>query len=160
MSISYHNLPPAYRAEAEAFVEHGKRPGALLMAVLDDSLYSMLEAAPYGMDPAQRHGLIFALAIWARLEAPAMSRGSVDISNRWMHLGGLRGRAAARAAAGAMQEASELARATVAQGEPHLRLVAEKGSPASAEPAPAFENVYSPHHIADTLRRHGPLRPL
>jgi hypothetical protein len=160
MTTSYTNLPSAYRAEAEAYVTQGKRPGALLMAVLDDSLYAMLEAAPYGVDAAQRHALICSLAVWARLEAPAVSRGSVDITTRWMESGGLRGRAAARAATAATEAASAHARATVAQGQPHLRLVAEPGSHASDEAAPAFQNAYSAHHIADTLRFYGPLRAL
>lgn len=161
MSISYTNLPAAFRAEAEAYVNNGKRPGALLMAVLDDSLFAMLEAAPYGMDAAQRHGPICSLAVWAKLEAPAVSRGSVDITTRWMQSGGLRGRAAARAATEAMEAASALARATVAQGLPHLRLVGEPAnSTGSNDAAPELPNAYSPRHIADTLRTHGPLRAL
>lgn len=77
MSTSYTSLPAEFRAEAAAYVEHGQRPGALLMAVLDNNLRDALEAVPSGIDGETQAALLCALATWAWVEAPAISRGGV-----------------------------------------------------------------------------------
>lgn len=130
MSISYTPLPPALRTEAQAYVENGTRPAALLLAALDNNLFDAMNALPGNMGRAE----LCAIVTWAKLEAPAISRGSATITDAWMQAGGLQGRAAARRAAEA---------------------IARAGSLAHTPFTPA--NVYSFNNLAATLRMRGAL---
>lgn len=164
MSTSYSTLPAHLQAEAAAYVEHGKRPGALLMAVLDNNLRDTLEALPSGLHGDAQIALLCTLVTWAAVEAPCISRGAVEITNAWMEGGGKQGRAAARMAAEVAHKAREYARTHELNGRRHLRAV---GMPAPSAPnadgaadaaADAPHSAYSFQHIADTVQRFGPLR--
>lgn len=157
MSTSYTTLPAHLQAEAAAYVEHGKRPGALLMAVLDNNLRDTLEALPSGLHGDAQIALMCTLATWAAVEAPAISRGAVEMTTAWMEGGGKQGRAAARLAAEAAHKARESARAAALTGRRHLRAVGAAWSDDGSDSAPI--NAYSFHHIADTVARLGQLSP-
>lgn len=159
MSLSYTSLPPHLQAEAAAYVEHGTRPGALLMAVLDNNLREALDATPGGLDAKAHSALLCTLVTWAWVEAPCISRGAVEITSAWMQAGGLQGRAAARLAAQTAHKARESARAAELTGRRHLHAVgfSAPGRHDADDAAPV--NAYSFHHIADTVARLGQLSP-
>lgn len=155
MTTSYSTLPAHLQADAAAYVEHGKRPGALLMAVLDNNLRDTLEALPSGLHGDAQMALMCTLVTWAAVEAPAISRGGVEITTAWMEGRGKQGRAAARLAAAAAFNARESARAAELSGQRHLRVVGHAAPRDDGLPL----NAYSFSHMADTVARFGALAP-
>jgi hypothetical protein len=155
MSTCYSTLPAHHQAEAAAYVDSGRRPSPLLLAVLDNNLTSTLNHLPAELGAEERLALLAALATWALLEAPAVARGGVVMTDAWMQSGGRIGRAAARQAEVAALQAHETARAACTNGTPRLRVVG------SSEEAVAYTaGAYSFCRIADAVGRLGPLRPL
>ena len=128
MSTSYSTLPANLQAEAEAYVEHGKRPGTLLLAVLESNLFAALDAMPSGLSAEAHLALLNTLVVWARVEAPCISRGAVEMTTYWMEGGGKQGRAAARATAAAVFAARTAANEAAAAGKPHLQVVSGEAS--------------------------------
>jgi len=155
MSTDYTSLPPEFQAQARAYVDYGKRPSALLLAVLENNLTRTLNLLPDGLDAEQRLALMNRLAVWALLDAPTIARGGVPMTDAWMQSGGRIGRAAARQAEIATQLANETARAACAKGTPHLRVVRSEEA-LQARTAGA----YSFRRIADAMAQLGPLQPL
>lgn len=159
MSISYTSLPAELQGEAAAYVEHGRRPGALLMAVLDNNLRDTLNAMPSGLDGDAHAALLCALTTWAWVQAPCISRGAVEMTTAWMEGNGKQGRAAARLAAAAAFHARENMRAAEANGQRHLRVIGGSADAAAPAADDAQGNAYSFHHMADTVARFGALVP-
>lgn len=129
MSTCYSTLPLELQAQAEAYVEHGTCPDPLLLAVLENNLFSALDAMPSGLSPEAHLALLNTLTVWARVQAPVISRGGAEMAQYWMKLGGRQGRAVARAQALAALAARETVAEAARHGTPHLRVVSDEPAP-------------------------------